>query len=211
MRSVHALKEHYPDNKKLFIDVLGVYDASIETIIQETRQFTRLVNLDYIRDVFLELEKCIKDLKDEVPATTAEPLHTRSIFPVRTISESSGFSLLRSSNSSTEWFIADSAHLARSFQGRLPLLALDVSDVGRLKRVFKVAKAEMRKLSNVADCTARVIGNEMPWPSYQDALRKKANFILRFVYIAKLVLRKVLTLPGSSRTLRSTAGRSSGS
>ena len=154
------------------------------------QQFGLTDDLEYIKNVFIELDKLIKELTEGVAEESARTLHRNPIFPVKNLgdTEERSFGSLQAANSRTEWFIADSAHLARSFCGRLPLLAFSVGEIGRLKRVFKAANAEMRKLSNVVESNAQRHGTEVPWPAYQESLRDKANYILRYVVVESFKL-----------------------
>jgi hypothetical protein len=176
MRSVYSLHGLYPDNRRLFSNLLGLGDASLQHLIKEALQFTTTDDLEYITDVFLELEKHITD---NTPTSETSSLRKQSIFPVQGVGTGLRFSSLRSSNAAHEWFIADATHLKKSFDNKVPLLAVDVADVGRLKRFLKAAGVEGRKLSHAVEGSAETVGSMWPWEQYTNRLRDRAEFILR--------------------------------
>jgi hypothetical protein len=82
LRTIHVLKDLYPQNGRLFSNILGVEDASITTLVQEARTITTFSGLDYIVSLFLEIEKMLKDN----PAVSMS-FETRRLdmFPVRSV------------------------------------------------------------------------------------------------------------------------------
>ena len=148
----------------------------MQDLIREASQFNLLDDIGYITEVFKELEKF---LTDKTPASETVELTKRSVFPVSKSVDGPGFDCLLSSDIKHQWWIADTMHLAESFKGIIPLLAIDVEDIGRLKRLFKAAKVELRKLSHDAEGIAHTDGYIESWPDYTKSLQGKANSILR--------------------------------
>jgi len=168
----------YPELKRLFSHYLGLQNVQLKDLIAEASVLSgkTAASLSYMTELLLELETHIDDATTDHDKSTLE----RSfIFPIRGISEFSSYTYRRDANFWHEWFIADSLHLARSFQGQIPLLALDVDDVNFLKQLLKATRVEKRKLSHAAKGTAWTEGEVSPWKAYTSELRWKANSILR--------------------------------
>jgi hypothetical protein len=178
LRTIHVLKDLYPQNGRLFSTILGVEDASITTLVQEARTITTFSGLDYILSLFLEFEKMLKDN----PAVSM-PFKTRrlEIFPVRSVGSVAEYDSLFSADGSAEWFIADCSHFQHSFAGKIPLLAMDVADVGRFKRLLQKTGAEKRRLSIISNGSASTNGGVSFLDVETKAFRSKVNSILRYV------------------------------
>jgi hypothetical protein len=179
LRSCHALKDIYPHCKKLFTDTLRIPDADINTIIKEMRQFTVNDSLTYILYILDELNKHIKDYNGKVPDGAARLLRSSPVFPITLSSPMEGFSRFCSIDSNVDWFIPDRPHLERSFRGKIPMCAFDAQKINSWKRIFKVAQADERLLSNVAEVVAKTVGRCEPWNRFTEELRAKVKFILR--------------------------------
>jgi hypothetical protein len=177
LRSVHSISDVYPDARRLFTSLLGLGDANLQHLLKETQQFNPTDSIEYITEVFKQLEKFLTD-KTSPRETSALSQH--AIFPIKTSTEQPGFDCFRGADQSHRWWIADTTHLLRSFQGRVPLLALSIEDVGGLKRLFKFAKVELRKLSHAVEGTAQTVGFARPWEAQTELLQKRANSILRY-------------------------------
>jgi hypothetical protein len=178
LRSAYALSSLYPDSKRLFTSLLGLQDANLQHLIMETKQFVSGDSIQYIAEVFKELEKF---LTDKTPLSETSDLSEHNIFPIRMSTDQSRFDCLRGASQSHIWWIADTTHLLRSFEGRVPLLALSVEDVGGLKRLFKFAKVDLRKLSHAVEGNAQTSGYMIPWEAQTTLLQGRANSILRLV------------------------------
>lgn len=72
-----CLKVHFgmnythPSCKRLFTEVLGFSDASMKELIFEAVLFNKTDDLEYMRDVFLELEKFLE--KDKPTLSDSSP------------------------------------------------------------------------------------------------------------------------------------------
>lgn len=172
------LKDLYPQNGRLFSTVLGVEDANIATLVQEARAITMTSGLGYILSLFLEVEKMLKD--NTAVAMPAE-IRKLQIFPIRKVGSVTGYDSLFSADGIDEWFVADCSHFHHSFAGKIPLLALDVSDIGRLKRLLQKSGVEKRRLSIVSNGSAQTNGGVSFLDAETKAFRSKVNSILRYV------------------------------
>jgi hypothetical protein len=162
----------------LFRTILGVADADINTLVQEARSITLSSGLGYVLDLFLEVEKMLKD-----DTTITVPVDARAlrIFPIRNVGSFAGYTSLYSANGIKEWFIADCSHFHRSFAGKIPLLALDVADICRLKRLLQKAGVDKRRLSIASNGSAQTNGGVSFLDAETKAFRRKVNSILRYV------------------------------
>lgn len=178
LRTIHVLKDLYPQNGRLFCTILGIEDANIATLVREARAITMSSGLGYILSLFLEVEKILKD-----NTAVNMPVATRKlkIFPIRNVGSVTGYDSLLSADSVDEWFIADCSHFHRSFAGKIPLLALDIADIGRLKRLLQKANVEKRSLSIISNGSAQTNGGVSFLDVETRALRSKVNSILRYI------------------------------
>lgn len=171
------LKDLYPQNGRLFCTILGVEDANLTTLVQEARAITMSSGLGYILSLFLEVEKF---LKEDTAINLPVEIRKLQILPVRNVGSVAGYDSLFSADSAGEWFIADCSHFQRSFSGKIPLLALDVADIARLKRLLQKAGIEKRRLSMIANGTAQTNGGVSFLEAETKAFRSKVNSILRY-------------------------------
>jgi hypothetical protein len=173
-----VLKDLYPQNARLFCTILDVEDAKIATLVEEARAITLYSGLGYILSLFLEVAKI---LKDNAAVNMPGEIRKLRIFPVRNVGSVTGYDSLSSADSVNEWFIADCSHFHRSFAGKVPLLALDVADIGRLKRLLQKAGVDKRRLSIVSNGSAQTSGGVSFLDVETKAFRSKVNSILRYV------------------------------
>jgi len=173
-----VLKELYPQNFRLFSAILGVEDANIATLVQEARAINMTSGLGYILDLFLEIAKI---LKDNTSVNMPGEARRLPIFPIRNVGSTTEYNSLCSAESVDEWFIADCSHFHRSFAGKIPLLAFDVADIGRIKRLLQKTGADNRRLSIVSNGSAQTNGGVSFLDMETRAFRSKVNSILRYV------------------------------
>jgi hypothetical protein len=172
-----VLKDLYPQNHRLFCTILGVEDAKLATLIEEFRWMSTSWGLDYVLSLFLEVTKMLKD--NNSVGITAE-IRDNVLFPILRVGSLTGVDYYIRANDADEWFIADCTHFHRSFAGKIPLLALDVADVGRLKRLIQKAGIDQRRLSIVANGKAETYGGVEFLDAETRAFRSKVNSILRY-------------------------------
>ncbi|ORX95880.1 hypothetical protein BCR34DRAFT_187331 [Clohesyomyces aquaticus] len=187
LRKFPTLAEVYPQQLQLFCNILGLRDAEIEHLVKEICQVRTLDQLSYITDLFLELEKMIKD---DTPEYEVASLRSRHVLPVKT-ANGPGFQHLFSPMTGSQWYIPDRPQLEVSFRGKVPLLAFTTSEVSKLKRLVKLLHLETRKLSNCAVGTARTEGRTRPFQEWTNSLRAKASCILRLVPDTTLNRRRI--------------------
>jgi hypothetical protein len=183
LRTIHVLKDLYPQNHRLFCTILGVEDAKLATLIEEFRWMSTSWGLDYVLSLFLEVTKMLKD--NNAVGVPAE-IRDNVLFPIRRVGSLTGVDFYIRANDGDEWFIADCSHFHRSFAGKIPLLALDVADVGRLKRLIQKAGIDNRRLSIVANGKAETYGGVEYLDVETRAFRSKVNSILRYVILRKM-------------------------
>jgi hypothetical protein len=156
--------------------VLKVQNAGIQTLVLEAKDIGKLDDLRYIRDIFVEIDKY---LQNDNPQKEVHCLRDSQIFPIRQTSSTMIYDHFRKASSPKDWFIADRQHLEDSFRGKIPLLALSVDDVTKLKCLPKALNIEWRKLTNRAKVTAETEGSINIMEDYTTAFRAKVDYILR--------------------------------
>jgi hypothetical protein len=178
LRTIHVLKDLYPQNHRLFSTILGVEDVNLATLVKEARAITMSSGLGYILSLFIEIEKILKD-----DTAIIMPMERRrlKVFPIRNVGSVTGYDSLFTSDSAEEWFIADCSHFHRSFAGKIPLLALEVADIGRVKRFLQKAGVEKRRLSIASNGSAQTNGGVSLLDVETRAFKSKVNSILRYV------------------------------
>jgi len=132
--------------------------------------------LDYVLGLFLEIAKM---LKDNTSVAYSDDIRQSLLFPIR--KSLTGVDYYVRADDNEEWFIADCSHFQRSFAGKIPLLALDVADVGRLKRLLQKAGIDKKRLSIVSNGSAETYGGVEYLTDETVAFRSKVNSILRYV------------------------------
>jgi hypothetical protein len=159
---------------------LGIQNASIEHFIREAKNIKSGDQLEYIGNVFLELESWLDK------AATSEKVHSlrmMQIWPIRSKGSSSSYDYLGvGEQRAVNWYIADRAHLATAFESKVSLLAFSVDDVARMEKLLQaLAKTPSRLLTAVTKSFASTSAHLEPKEDFARMLRGKASFILRYV------------------------------
>jgi hypothetical protein len=175
MRKFPALADLYPQLVQLFCNTLDLKDAEIEDLVKEISLVQLMDPLSYITELFLELEKLIKD---DTPERVVSSLKGRFFLPIHQ-TNSSQYVLLASASGAAKWYIPDRPYLEDSFRGKIPLLAFSASETTKMKRLLRLLHLDTRKLSNCVTGTARTEGTIVPFREWTDSLRAKADCILR--------------------------------
>ncbi|EFW15019.1 hypothetical protein CPSG_08207 [Coccidioides posadasii str. Silveira] len=170
------LKNLYPDNiYKLFREILGVKDATLEHLLSEIENLSEKEAAPYVVRLFHDANK----LREE-RATETRLLSNwfdRKIFPVYGTNDLYHMSRISDQN----WFIADRDHLRRAFSGRVPLLAFSVEEIKGLEHLMKLHPLKMRKLSSVTTEVLSSKGTELLHKQYTNLIRNKGGIIARLI------------------------------
>jgi hypothetical protein len=82
------------------------------------------------------------------------------------------------------WYIADLPHIRDSFIGKIPILALEPSDIQEIEPLMQWFEFESRKLSTVAERKWTMKGEETLNQEYTILMGQKAKYISRYVTFA---------------------------
>jgi hypothetical protein len=163
--------------------------------MEEAQHIEASDNIEYISAVFFALSTNLQHSDDAQKAsdygdiTKHGMLIQARIFPIETKINEIGhatFHHLSSARQRDIWFIADRVHLRQSFEGLVPLLALNVEGVERIRVLITKLKLEHRLLSEVAQGLPRAFGASRTCSAYTRLLRAKSRFIARYVPMACL-------------------------
>jgi hypothetical protein len=170
-----SMNDIYPSCKRLFTEVLGVSDASMKELIFEAVLFKKTDDLEYMRDVFLELEKFLE--KDETYTVRLQPLNGKEIWPVTETMGPGEFEEVLSTKA--DWFIADTEPLRESFTGIVPLLAFATDDIGRMERLMDGLEMDNKRLSRATKSVPKTEGRVALHLEHTKAFQSKYEFIAR--------------------------------
>ncbi|KAI1094358.1 hypothetical protein F5B19DRAFT_490478 [Rostrohypoxylon terebratum] len=154
------LKCIYPKCKDLFIDVAGCCLVQSGDPIEEAKSINMSSDLSNILDVLVNIGNILEEYTGFLDSMM-EKLHGHirnlKIFPIKKKLDNDGFDELLSCNDT--WFIADRPHLAKSFDGTIPLLAFHAQDVRAFETLLKNLGLDSRKLSKCVEKTSEPSGN----------------------------------------------------
>jgi hypothetical protein len=170
------MNDIYPSCKRLFTETLGISDASMRDLIFEAVLFKKTDGLEYMRDVFLELEKFLE--KDETYTIRLQSLNGKAIWPVTETSEPGEFGEVLSTKA--DWFIADTEPLRESFTGIIPLLAFATDDIGGMERLMNGLEMDGKRLSRATKSVPKTEGRVALHREHTEAFQSKYDFIARW-------------------------------
>ena len=176
LRATPCLEKLYPERERFFRETLRLGDADIRTLVHEARKFMSTDSKDRIAQVLVAISKYLK-LSDAWSAV--QLLATCHIFPVVTGAWHPEFDSLCSAVETDMWFIADRPHLKESFEGLVPLVALDTDIVENIKPFIDAMGCEHRVLSRVAKGVSKADGRVELSRGYTKSLSEKARCIAR--------------------------------
>jgi len=185
LRKTPCLRDFYPEHQKLFSETLGIANTTWATLMEEAGHIEATDSLEYISQVFVAISGHLKT-EGEAIVTTADnravlTLTQSRIFPIETKKTGFAFDLLSTARESDMWFIADRWHLRQSFEGLVPLLALDVGFVEKIHTLIQTLRLEGRLLSNVSHGIPKTVGACKLHTQYTISLRAKSRLIARYV------------------------------
>lgn len=160
--------------------------------MDEAQHIDRGDSLDYISQVFVAISKYMqKEVESAIvpssPNEAAKILILAPIFPIQFKDSTKSFDDLKTAMQTEMWFIADREHLRQSFEGLVPLLALNVNTVENIHTLLERLGLKPRLLSQVANGVPKIHGLSIPCPEYTASLRGKSRFISRYVFWQKSV------------------------
>lgn len=182
LKRTPVLRTQYEELHDFFCIVLRVKNESLVTVETELRQVEASDPVDYILDLFKAIGDFTEKAHGRIHHTIDASLKEQRIFPVTSTVLGSTFESLKAGLGSDVWLIADRHHLRQSFEGVVPLLAFEVSEIGRIASVLSAMGLESRLLSKRVEDVAKIDGNSRLHPRYTAYLRRKAKFIVRYCF-----------------------------
>jgi hypothetical protein len=198
LRHTPCLEDFYLEHQEFFRHTLGVPNATWKTLVEEAKHIEVTDSPKYISQVFVALNKYLEKGHDaftplplrlkpsnkalsEAPSLAGglEAFTQAAIFPIQTGDSKYNFHHLSTCLGREIWFIADRWHLRQSFEGLVPLLALEVESVEKISYLIKRLKFEDRLLSQVAHGVPKIRGLSHPCHQHTLSLREKSRSIAR--------------------------------
>jgi hypothetical protein len=174
----------YPSNKRLFCEILGVRDATLQDFIHETKYFQAGDSLAHITALFHTLGKLLEE--DDTASNRARftNLRTVSMFPVSKNwkQEMHQVSALETSSAGSEWFIADTTPLRTTFAGIVPLLDIKVDDLGAMDQILEIMGLKNRFLSKCASSIPTTEGAVELNEALTKTFKSRDDYIIRYVF-----------------------------
>ena len=163
--------------KKLFVDHLGVEDASIEDFVDA------LIALDGHVKRVKEIKELLMVLSDEISrrrheSATATLLEIDGTFEIIPVDMGGLYSI-----NSQWWFIADDLRLGRSFKKKVALLNFSSAEVERSRPFFEETKLDNRFLSSCVKTQMELKGSGKVNDDLTLELQAKADFIAWYACI----------------------------
>ena len=181
-----CLNEIYPAHKRLFCEVLNVWDACLSDVIEEAKSFEAGDSLTHITSIFRAMSKLLEDEQTTDALNELRSLKKHKAFPVSTSEViPKQANLLSRLDIAIEWFIADTTPLNAKFRGLLPLLDIKVDDLAAMHRLGQKLGFRERFLSEQAINHPRTQGHVEYDEALTDTLRSKVDFIIRMILAAK--------------------------
>ncbi len=171
------MNELYPSCKRLFTEVLGVADASLEDLILEASVFNEFYDLEQMRDILWEIEKFIEKNKPSALELNSLAGRDKRNWPLNKSTEPGKFDKMMSAEK--EWFIADTLALRQSFSGIVPLLAFEIDEIARMERLICGLGMGRKLLTRCIKSIPRTEGRVAIHPEFTQAMESKFEFLAR--------------------------------
>ena len=152
-----------------------VEDVSMIDLVFEAQDFKRGDSLEYIKDVYLELENFLE--KDKTYTTSLQSLIPNEVWPITESGEPESFEQLMSL--AKQWYIADTKPLQSSFTGLVPLLAFSTEDIAQMEGLLNGLEMDKKRLSLAVKSIPKTDGKVAMHGEYTSRLQSKYKFIAR--------------------------------
>jgi len=186
MKHTVSLAKRLPDLRLLLVDVLGICDYNLDTLINEAAHFDSdsKLELSYIKDVFLEISKNLQMSGAGSYKSGLEKLKGKKIWPVATteatLRSNQCFDRQLRAASDRTWFIIDRKPLGERFAGTVPLCVFPVDDVIRMGTLLTELGLQGRRLSMAARSEFGKYEMVEYHAQHTEAFRSKHVFIKRY-------------------------------
>jgi hypothetical protein len=196
LRQTPCLQDFYPEHHEFFCRTLEVPNATWKTLVEEAKHIEVTDSPEYISQVFVTLNKVLEKENDvfiaspldgqstkkaSSEAPSFEALTQTAIFPIKTTDSNYTFHYSSTCFGREVWFIADRWHLKQTFEGLVPLLALEVESVEKISYLIKKLNLTNRLLSKAAHGVPKITGFSQTCPQHTLSLRAKSRSIARYV------------------------------
>ncbi|KAM5358865.1 hypothetical protein ACJZ2D_014924 [Fusarium nematophilum] len=185
LRKTPQVSAAYPDLSDFFCVTLQMKDADLTSISDEVLQICPSDGLKYISKLFTAFSRHLATNEAFISSRKGlkRRLFTTPIFPI--ITQSAAFHLefdrLQTAQDTDMWFIADRPHLKKCFEGIVPILAIESTDVAEMSLFLDTLELKDRMLSGIASGQPQAHGEVSMDEEFTRTLRRKARFISRLL------------------------------
>jgi hypothetical protein len=173
--------------------------------MNEAQSIEAFDDIEYISEVFISISDYLHEGRSDISASIMKDMVTTltdsAIFPIRAGRSQATFDYLSTGQATDQWFIADREHLAQTFEGLVPLLALKVEKIGKIASLVKTLGWENRMLSGLAEGIPETAGRIQLKFDYTNSIVSKARFIARYVGLFFLKSEQENPLPIGNDTI----------
>lgn len=182
-RTFNVLKDIYPENKRLFCDILGVRNATLDDLVFEARKFAVGDSLAHITSMFHSMEKFLEEENAGYYNANLYNLQAYEIFPVSKNwnLDTDRVSAMQNGLTPSEWFIADTATFRTIFAGIVPLLDIKVDHLAQMDQLLGKFGLKSRFLTEQAKSVPKIQGVVALNQELTDLFRSKVDFFIRCV------------------------------
>ncbi|KAF1839660.1 hypothetical protein BDW02DRAFT_486530, partial [Decorospora gaudefroyi] len=170
-----AIDYEYPSSSYLFRCLSSPSGDPIASLVAIAALISSSSKLEDISRLFRNISKALKNVTPSEAAQLLRPLQKRNVFPILNDSGNHVYDRL-SSIGDTSWFIADRPLIRKSFQNKLPLLALSTGDIAASEDLLRVLRLEDRLLSKLATSRTTPVGRVKTHWAWTSSLRAKRQF-----------------------------------
>jgi hypothetical protein len=161
---------------------LGLCEATWRTIITEAKCLQASDDVNYITKVFQELNSYVEEAYAARKHEIIDALSDANIFPIKNGRSGAKFDYMSSAQDLDMWFIADRLHLKESFDGLIPLLALEVDVVEKISMLISNLGLSNRLLTIAAGSDIAAEGSTQLHVEFTTSFRAKTHHIARLVF-----------------------------
>ena len=137
--------------------------------------------MNYIAEVFQALDIFVGESDIYNRHEILEALSTAYIFPIDAGRSGAAFDYMSSVRDPNLWFIADRVHLKESFDGLVPLLALNINAIEKIPKLISELGLRSRLLTQTASPDIETKGPTQIHAASTASFREKARYIARSV------------------------------
>jgi hypothetical protein len=176
LESVCSLSGMYSDCRTLFVDRLGLRNASLIDVVDELLNLSVLCSLERRKELILMLNGYLG--KNSSHLEQIQKMKGKHIIPVRKNSES-GEEQKFVSFDEDGWYLADRPSLQESFSGMIWLSDFTIQEVRSLGPLIEAMGLRDQRLSQAVEEDTECIGDPIRDEEQTRALRQRASYLPR--------------------------------